>query len=83
MRFDYLFKDTREIEEVQVVQPLVDSVTFRIKLRKNAEIGLLEDLLTRRFAEWISADMKLNFEYVEDIEKTSAGKFKAVVSLLR
>lgn len=83
MRFDYLFKDTREIEEVQVVQSVADSVTFRIKLRKNSEIGLLEDLLSKRFAEWISADMKLRFEYVDRIEKTSAGKFKAVVNLLK
>jgi phenylacetate-CoA ligase len=83
MRFDYLFKDTLEIEEVQVIQEKFDTVIFKIKLRNIESKDYLEKILKQRFEEWISKSMKLEFEYVDFIEKTKSGKFKAVINKLK
>ncbi len=82
MRFDYLFKDTEEIEEVQVIQKSPSVVLFKIKLRADYSNQEVEKVLNRRFKEWISKSMELKFEYVQYIEKSSTGKFKAVINEL-
>lgn len=82
MRFDYLFKDTTDIKECQVVQNEYGVILFRIVRRDNYTIKT-EDKLKRKVAEIISPTMACKFEYVPEIERTSAGKFKAVVSNLK
>lgn len=82
MRFDYLFKDTRDIKECQVVQRKLGEIILRIVRReyynqKETEAHLREEVKT-----WISPTIEVKFEYVEEIERTKAGKFKAVVSEL-
>jgi len=81
MRFDYLFKDTFEIKEAQVVQVSAEEVVFRIVLHAAAPQQELERKITSSFREWISPDMIVSFEYVSHIEKSATGKFKAVVGL--
>ena len=82
MRFDYLFKDTHQIAEAQVVQYKKGEVIFRLKLRADStgDNRLLEKLLRDRCAEWISHDLAVDFEYVDEIEKSSSGKFRAIVN---
>ena len=41
-----------------------------------------EQLLISEVRDWISPTIIVKFEYVDSIERTKAGKFKAVVSEL-
>ena len=80
MRFDYLFKDTHDIFEAQVVQRALGEITLRIVRRETYIKGSVERELREKVRTMISPKLKVNFEYVDGIERTKAGKFKAVVS---
>ena len=80
-RFDYLFKDTADIKECQVVQRQLGFVTFRMVIRDNYSTTT-EQKIKKAVRKMISPSIICEFEYVSEIERTSAGKFKAVVSEL-
>lgn len=77
----YLFKDTREIQECQVVQYRLGEMVFRIVQRDNYT-SLVERNLIRNVRQWISPTIVVHFEYVDEIERTDSGKFKEVISFL-
>lgn len=81
MRLDYLFKDTRSIKECQVVQKHLGEITIVIVRRENYTIAT-ERRIIEAVHTMVSPFMKVDFEYVDAIPRTRAGKFKAVVSLL-
>lgn len=81
LRFDYLFKDTYSIKEVQVVQKREGEIILRIVRRENYDLRI-EKSIKERVREWISPTIKVSFEYVQEIERTRAGKFRAVISEL-
>lgn len=81
MRFDYLFKDTRDIRECQIVQKQLGEMTIKI-VRRDGYQSSTEDMLRNGVRQWISPKLKVNFEYVSEIERTGNGKMKAVISLL-
>ena len=81
-RFDYLFKDTKDIKECQVVQRELGSIVFRIVRRDNYSTET-ENTILCGVKKIISPTIKCEFEYVDEIERTRAGKFKAVVSELK
>jgi len=81
MRFDYLFKDTHEVRECQVVQERPGEITLRVVRRA----GYGPDVERRIRAEvhrWISPTLEVRFAYVDEIERERSGKFRAVKSLL-
>ncbi len=80
MRFDYLFKDTSTIEEAQVVQNELNKIIMCIKLRSDENIDTLEKTLRQRVKDIICSQLLVEFSYVDTIEKSSTGKFKAVVN---
>ena len=41
-----------------------------------------KNVLREKIKRWISPTMNVNIEYVDEIERSSTGKFKAVVSKL-
>lgn len=81
-RFDYLFKDTIDIQECQVVQERLGHIIFRIVKRATYSLKT-EQHIEKNVHEMISPTIICHFEYVSEIERTSAGKFKAVVSKLK
>ncbi|WP_297906223.1 phenylacetate--CoA ligase family protein [uncultured Parabacteroides sp.] len=81
MRFSYLFKDTRNIKECQVVQRKIGEVTLRI-VRRDGYTKTTESTIIELAHSMISPTILVNFEYVDEIERTKAGKFRAVVSEL-
>ena len=81
MRFDYLFKDTHSIKECQVVQRKLGEVTLRIVKRDNYTMAVEASIIERAHSI-ISPTIQVNFEYVNEIQRTKAGKFRAVVSEL-
>lgn len=82
MRFDYLFKNTPEAHEAQVIQTEPNSIIIRTVLALPEEKESFESKVKENFDDYIAADMQLVFDYVERIEKSSTGKFKAVLNLL-
>jgi phenylacetate-CoA ligase len=82
MRFDYIFKDMVNVKEAQIVQRRMGEVTVRVVRR--VAYGLKdEEGLRNEFARCVSAALRINFEYVTEIERESSGKFQAVVSSLK
>ena len=82
MRFDYLFKGTDSIKEAQICQYKLGEIVIKLVSR----IGPNEDIeneLKAQFVKWITDDMDVKFEYLEQIPKSNTGKFKAVQSFLK
>lgn len=82
MRFDYLFKNTPEAYEAQVVQYENGSITIRAVLSGSHLRDVFELKVKENFNTYISTEMNVCFDYVDKIEKSSTGKFKAVLNLL-
>lgn len=82
MRFDYIFKDTHSIREVQVVQRELGSIELRI-VRRPEYTTKDEDLVREEVKHRVSSQLKVNFEYVDQIEREPNGKIRAVKSYLK
>ena len=80
-RCDYLLKETTKIKECQVVQNRLGEMTFKI-VRRPGYNKADEDNIMMYVRQLISPTIKVYFEYVDEIPRTKAGKFKAVVSNL-
>ena len=78
-RFGYIFKHMDTIKECQIVQNELGSIVIRIVKRPEYSIKTEQDLRAA-VKQWISPTLKVNFEYVNEIPRTKAGKFKAVIS---
>lgn len=83
MRFDYIFKDTSSIRECQVIQRQLGEVVIRIVCRDNYNASVTEKHLRDNIHTMISPTIKVVFEYIDEIPRTKAGKFKAVVSEIK
>jgi len=80
MRFDYIFKDSHDIHEAQVLQFEAGEVVIRyvpLKGKVNQEV-ILEHV-----RKYISKELAVRFEEVEAIERESNGKFRSVKSFLK
>lgn len=82
LRFDYIFKDTTAIAEAQIVQRELGSIVVRIVKRENYTAEQMEPFLKKEVRTKVSQQLKVEFEYVESIERESTGKFRAVKSYL-
>lgn len=81
MRFDYLFKGTDDIKEIQVCQYKKGQVVFKL-VSRIGQSDALEQELEAQFVKWMGEGMDLVFEYVDHIPRSKTGKFKAVQSYL-
>ncbi|HXJ89093.1 MAG TPA: phenylacetate--CoA ligase family protein [Candidatus Binatia bacterium] len=81
MRFDYVFKDAMNVEEVQVVQERLGEVVLRIVRRPGFKVDD-ESEIACEVGRWISPTLRVRFEYVSEIERETNGKFRAVLSRL-
>lgn len=82
MRFDYLFKDTHDIFEAQVLQRKLGEIILRIVRRSSYSCASMERQLEEKVHRMISPLLHVRFEYVDEIERTKSGKFKSVISEL-
>ncbi len=81
LRFDYIFKDTHQVREAQVVQDRPDGIRIVVVRRpgySNADEILIRDEIKRR----VSDRLMVSFDYVDEIPREANGKFRAVKSLL-
>ena len=81
MRFDYVFKDALNVEEVQIVQERLGEITVRA-VRRPTYSTADEMAIAREIQRWISPTIGVRFEYVREIEREANGKFRAVRSKL-
>lgn len=82
MRFDYIFKNTQEAQEAQVVQHNLSEVEIKAVLHDINMKESFEKKVKENFKVYISKDMEVVFNYVQFIQKSNTGKFKAVVNNL-
>lgn len=82
MRFDYLFKETHDVKECQILQIKPEEIILRI-VRRNNYSTQTENFIREQVKHYISSNIQVIFEYVSEIPRTQAGKFKAVVSQLK
>jgi phenylacetate-CoA ligase len=82
MRLDYIFKDAQNVREAQVMQREPGGIWLRI-VRRPGYSTRDEEVLRREVRDRISASLKVEFEYVNEIERLPGGKVQAVKSLLR
>src|SRR4029079_11326347 len=73
LRFDYIFKDTQNVRDVQVVQKKLGSVCLRI-VRRLSYSASDEDVLRKEIKNRISSRLLVEFEYIDEIERESNGK---------
>ncbi len=81
MRLDYLFKDSLNIKEAQVIQEKLGEIRMLVVRRSNYatkdELNIRRDIKT-----WVSPTLNVSFDYVDEIPREWNGKFRAVLSRL-
>jgi phenylacetate-CoA ligase len=82
MRFDYVFKDTHNVRECQVVQERLGEVVLKV-VRRPGYSAADERFIVSEMHRWISPTLQVRFDYVDEIPRDRTGKFRAVRSLLR
>ena len=81
MRFDYVFKHSHNVREAQVAQEKWGEIILRI-VPRGSYASSDESHIAAEIKKWISPKLKVNFEYLPEIERERNGKFRAVVSRL-
>jgi phenylacetate-CoA ligase len=74
-----VFKYTDGIEESQIVQESVDEFVFRI-VPGDEYTDEQADIAVRKLKDRVGEDVSVEVELLDEIPKTSAGKFRAVIS---
>jgi phenylacetate-CoA ligase len=82
LRFDYIFKDAVKIKEAQIVQYKLGEITIRIVKRDGYSIAD-ENSLKKEVALKVSPSLNVKFEYLQEIERETTGKFRAVKSYVK
>ena len=80
-RWTHILKESPNVKECQLVQDAVDHLILRI-VKRELFTEKDEQQLVNRVKDIISPNMNVSFEYVSQIERTKAGKFKAMISKL-
>ena len=82
LRFDYIFKDTINVVEAQVVQKKLGEIIIRV-VRRGDYKEKDENCIRREVHDKISPNLKVIFEYPLSIEREKTGKFRAVKSYIK
>jgi len=80
LRFDTVFKGVEAIREAQVIQKELDQFLIRVVPADNFTEHDREHL--RKNMRTHVGEVKVDIELVPAIERTSSGKFRAVISLI-
>lgn len=78
-RLDYLLKGVSNVAETQIVQREVGKIVMRMVTLpgyNKSEEEIIKNIVCQKFSESLS----VSFEYVDCIERTNSGKFKAVIN---
>lgn len=78
-RLDHLFKDSLNIKEAQIVQRQRDEIVIRLVCENDFSLTD-EQLILQEARLRLGNEIKIKFETVEEIPRTSNGKFRFIVS---
>lgn len=78
-RLDHVFKDLVNVRAAQIVQSQPESLVVRV-MKSPRFTDSDEALLLSELGRRLPADMKVSVEYPADLERTSSGKLRLVVS---
>jgi len=78
-RMDHIFKDLTKIRESQIVQYSPEEIIIKI-VRRHTYDKSEEKALLNKVKDRVGKEMKIQIKYVNFIERTSYGKFRAVIS---
>lgn len=78
-RLDHLFKGVEHVREAQLVQRQLDGIILRV-VRADGFNKQDEQTILTEARQRLGHSVDVQFEYVEAIERTAAGKFRFVVS---
>lgn len=79
-RLDHIFKDMTNVIEAQILQDSVGAIVLKI-VRGEAYSTMNEKQLIQEFAKRVGEEeLSIEFDYVDRIEKTAAGKLRFVIS---
>jgi phenylacetate-CoA ligase len=81
-RLDHLFKQVRHVREAQIVQKSLEEIVLRI-VRAEGYTKADERTVHAEARQRLGDNIRMRFEYVDAIDRTSAGKFRFIVSELR
>lgn len=80
-RVSIILENLSEIKECQIAQKELGEIILRI-IKADSYSLRTEKELINRVKQWISPTINVKFEYVNEIPRTKAGKFKEVTSEL-
>lgn len=83
-RLDGIWEDTDNVLEAQILQDKIDHVVLRV-VKSQSFSPKDEEKILKNAEMCLSSKITVDIKYIESsqLEKTNAGKFKAVVSLLK
>lgn len=82
VRFHGIFVGLPHIREGQVIQESLTHICLRLVVTPDFN----DDdraILTKRFADRLGAEVQISLEFVDQIERTERGKFRAVISKVK
>ncbi|MCK4788983.1 MAG: phenylacetate--CoA ligase family protein [Desulfobacteraceae bacterium] len=78
-RLDHIFKDMSWVKESQIIQDRKGQMVIKLVQRREHKQSDI-DFLLRECTSRLGKDMKIDMEFVDEIPRTKAGKFRAVIS---
>lgn len=77
----YVLREIPEVEEFKIVQETLTQMTLML-VTKHPDRAALESTILEQFRARLGDSLKIDFDYVEKIEREASGKFRYVVSKL-
>ena len=78
--FVVLFKNLQDVQRYQIVQDERERIRVRLVARPGADVGGIEDTIRRAVGHATRGSLATDFEWVDDIPLTGAGKRRLVIS---
>lgn len=78
-RLDFIFKGLDFVEEAQLVQEERAELRVRVVRKEGFHVGI-EQAITANLREMLGDEIRLVFEYMDQIPRTKSGKFRFVIS---
>ena len=78
-RLDFLFKESKNIEEAQLVQDKLDHVYVKV-VKGKTFADSDENELVKKMKQYLGHEIKIDIDYVEAIPRAANGKFRQIVS---
>jgi len=76
--FTHIFWETHGVKEFQVVQDRLDTIVIKIVPEEDfdeRQLGKIRETIKKRSEKW-----DIEFEFVDEIERTEAGKYRFIIS---